>query len=104
MSAADRRMQASGFSADAGDPQLRLFSGLAIPPGMRESAVGDRVRYVWRTITTPQAVHYRMIALPDALTFGYVAVKLVHDFLLLPLWLQERGGCGGAPTPGTDTL
>lgn len=53
--------------------------------------VGDRVRYVWRTMTTPQFIHYRMISLPDALAFGYVAVKLVHDYLLLPLWLSGKG-------------
>ena len=47
----------------------------------------DRVRYVLRTIMTPQFIHYRMIALPDAFAFAYVVVKLVHDYLLLPAWL-----------------
>ena len=46
----------------------------------------DRLRYVIRTVTTPQFVHYRMVALPDPLVFGYVPLKLVHDYLLLPLW------------------
>jgi hypothetical protein len=50
----------------------------------------DRVRYVFRTITTPQFVHYRMIALPDTLAFAYVAVKLAHDYLLLPAWLLGK--------------
>jgi hypothetical protein len=52
---------------------------------------GDRARYVWRTVTTPESSHYRMIELPDALFFGYVAVKLVHDYVLLPLWLLGKG-------------
>jgi hypothetical protein len=46
---------------------------------------------VWRTVTTPEFRHYRMIELPDALFFGYVAVKVVHDYLLLPLWLLGKG-------------
>ena len=32
-----------------------------------------------------------MIELPDSLLFGYVAVKLVHDYLLLPLWRLTKG-------------
>lgn len=51
----------------------------------------DRVRYAWRTITTPHCAHYRMIALPDALAFGYVPVKVVHDYLLLPVWTWGKG-------------
>ena len=51
----------------------------------------DRVRYAWRTVSTPRDIHYRMIALPDALVFGYVPLKLVHDYLLLPLWRLGRG-------------
>lgn len=51
----------------------------------------DRVRYVWRTVSTPRDIHYRMIALPDALVFGYVPLKLVHDYLLLPLWVLGKG-------------
>jgi hypothetical protein len=45
----------------------------------------DRVRYVWRTLTTPQFIHYRMIELPDAMVSAYVPVKLVHDYVLQPL-------------------
>ena len=51
----------------------------------------DRVRYVWRTMTTPRFSHYRMVKLPDSLIFGYVIVKVVHDYLLLPLWLLATG-------------
>jgi Uncharacterised nucleotidyltransferase len=53
--------------------------------------VGDRVRYAWRTVTTPQVMHYRMVKLPDALLLGYIPVKLVHDYLLLPLWTLGKG-------------
>lgn len=53
--------------------------------------IGDRVRYVWRTVTTPRVIHYRMVTFPDSLFFGYVAVKLVHDYLLLPLWNLGNG-------------
>jgi len=53
--------------------------------------IGDRVRYVWRTVTTPSCNHYRMIRLLDSLFFGYVVVKLVHDYLLLPLWWLAKG-------------
>lgn len=53
--------------------------------------VGDRLRYVWRTVTTPQFIHYRMVPLPDPLVLGYVPVKLVHDYLMLPLWSLGKG-------------
>lgn len=52
---------------------------------------GDRLRYVWRTLTTPRFQHYGMIRLPDALFGGYVVVKLVHDYVLLPLWWLAKG-------------
>lgn len=52
---------------------------------------GDRVRFIWRTVTTPRLIHYQMIKLPESLFSGYVAVKLVHDYLLLPLWNIGRG-------------
>lgn len=56
---------------------------------MRER-LRDRWRYVWRTMTTPRIQHFEMIALPDALIAGYVPVKLVHDYVLLPLWLLAK--------------
>ena len=58
--------------------------------GARER-MRDRIRYAWRTVTTPRDIHFRMIALPDALVFGYVPLKLVHDYLLLPLWRLGNG-------------
>lgn len=57
---------------------------------VRERA-GDRIRYLLRTITTPQLKHYRMVSLPRPLMFGYGAVKVVHDYVLLPLWLLIKG-------------
>jgi hypothetical protein len=53
--------------------------------------IGDRVRYLWRSVTTPRVIHYQMVRLPDSLFFGYVVVKLVHDYLLLPLWNLGKG-------------
>lgn len=53
--------------------------------------IGDRVRYVWRSVTTPRVIHYRMVRLPDSLFFGYVVVKLVHDYLVLPIWNLGKG-------------
>jgi len=50
----------------------------------------DRLRYVWRTVTTPRLMHYRMLALPDALFPAYVGVKLVHDYVALPVWRLAR--------------
>ena len=51
----------------------------------------DRVRYLWRTLTTPRFHHYGMIKLPDGLFGGYVVVKIVHDYVLLPLWWVVKG-------------
>jgi len=51
-----------------------------------KDSLGDRIRYVWRTVTTPHAAHYRMVRLPDALVGGYVPLKLAHDYVALPLW------------------
>ena len=51
----------------------------------------DRLRYVWRALTTPRFQHYGMIRLPDALFGGYVVIKLVHDYVLLPLWWLAKG-------------
>jgi hypothetical protein len=57
---------------------------------MRERS-RDRLRYVWRTLTAPRFHHYGMIRLPDPLFGGYVVVKLVHDYVLLPLWWLVKG-------------
>ena len=51
----------------------------------------DRLRHVVRALTTPRFHHYRMLRLPDALFGGYVVVKVVHDYVLLPLWWVAKG-------------
>jgi len=82
------------------ESKRRLFNGVDGPGSLfkvskfhwdARERIGDRVRYVWRTMTTPQFIHYRMISLPRALDFGYVVVKVIHDYLLLPLWLCGKG-------------
>jgi hypothetical protein len=56
---------------------------------MRER-LRDRAAYVLRTILMPRGAHLHMIALPDALFALYYPVKLIHDYVLLPVWLVMR--------------
>lgn len=51
----------------------------------------DRLGYLVRTVTTPEFKHYRMVALPYRLMFAYVPLKLVHDYVLLPIWNLGKG-------------
>lgn len=52
----------------------------------------DRLAYIVRTITTPIEKHYRLLDLPESLSWLYVPIKLSHDYLALPLWrLSGRG-------------
>lgn len=46
----------------------------------------DRLRYVWRTVMTPRAVHYNALPLPPRLHWLYPGVKVGHDYLAAPLW------------------
>ena len=46
----------------------------------------DVVRYWFRMITLPQTRHLRLILLPARLRFMYYPIKLVHDYIYLPLW------------------
>lgn len=51
----------------------------------------DRIGYLARTLTTPRLVHTQIVRLPVGLAAGYVPVKLVHDYLVLPAWkLAQR--------------
>ena len=52
----------------------------------------DKCRYIIRTITTPRAQHYRIVALPDSLRWLYLPIKLIFDYLLTPLsrWLKTN--------------
>jgi hypothetical protein len=63
---------------------------------MRERS-GDKLRYVWRTMTTPRVQHFRAVTLPDRWFPAYRAVKLLHDYLLLPLWLLLKPIAGRRP-------
>jgi len=60
----------------------------------------DRARYVWRTIVTPREPHFLALPLPDWLFPLYPWVKLLHDYVVLPVWLaakrMRRGTTGHA--------
>jgi hypothetical protein len=47
----------------------------------------DRIQYVLATLMTPRAQHFGLIKLPDGLIFLYCPIKLIHDYMLLPVWL-----------------
>ena len=94
-----------GIATDRAAPQLaRTFLGrlerqdLKIPPMSRVSSLrfrlrerwSDRVNYAARTILTPRFEHYGMVRLPDRLIGLYVIPKLVHDYVLSPLWKVTR--------------
>jgi len=72
---------------------------------MRER-VADKLRYVWRTVTTPRVQHFRAVKLPDRWFAAYRAVKLAHDYLALPVWrllkplLRRPPPIGSATPPG----
>lgn len=82
-----REIESALFS-DGGEP-ASIYAVSLFRLRMRER-LRDRWRYIWRTITTPRIQHFEMISLPDALIAGYVPVKLVHDYFLLPLWLLAK--------------
>jgi hypothetical protein len=78
------------FAADAAVGSVHRVSSYHLRARER---IADRVRYVWRTTTTPQFAHYRMLRLPDALTPAYVPLKIVHDYVLRPVgWSIRRLG------------
>ncbi len=56
---------------------------------MRER-MSDRLRYIYRTITTPRVQHFDMVDLPDSLFFLYSPIKLIHDYVLLPIWVLAK--------------
>jgi hypothetical protein len=53
-------------------------------------SLGDKVRYVVRTVTTPRASHFAVANLPEPLFIGYYPLKLIHDYLLLPAWQAKK--------------
>ena len=64
---------------------------------------GDRLRYVVRTVTTPEIEHMRLLSLPSWLHGLYVPIKVLCDYLLFPLWRVTKHpwqrGRGGARRP-----
>lgn len=55
----------------------------------------DRIAYWVRTVATPREQHVRLapwLPLPPA---GFVPVKLMHDYIALPLWRLARHRSGG---------
>lgn len=51
---------------------------------LREDAV-DALAHGWRTIVTPKIEHIRLVALPSPLHFLYYPLKLVADYMGLPI-------------------
>lgn len=84
-----RRMEAAAGtrrgSGVAGD--LSWVSSLRLQ--MREHR-RDQLRYVVRSIITPNRLHFRMVRLPARLHVLYVVVKLAVDYVLWPFWLVAK--------------
>lgn len=51
---------------------------------------GDKIRYIWLTITTPRVIHYDFVAMPKSLYWFYPIIKVIHDYLALPIWLMWK--------------
>ncbi|SIS68040.1 nucleotidyltransferase family protein [Neptunomonas antarctica] len=45
----------------------------------------DKLRFILRTTCTPRATHYELVNLPPTLRYLYVPIKLVFDYLILPV-------------------
>lgn len=45
----------------------------------------DRLTYAIRTLTTPRARHYGLLRLPPSLLWAYYPLKLLWDYLLIPI-------------------
>jgi hypothetical protein len=50
----------------------------------------DGIRYVTATALTPREQHFGLVRLPDRLFFFYSPIKVVHDYILLPIWLLVK--------------
>jgi hypothetical protein len=75
------------FAGDGRDDSIYALS--TFRRRMRER-LNDRLRYVFRTVTTPREMHYAMVPLPDRLFFLYTPVKLAHDYVALPFWKSGK--------------
>ncbi len=47
----------------------------------------DRIRYLAATMLTPREHHFGLVKLPDRVFFLYYPVKVMHDYVFLPIWL-----------------
>lgn len=47
-----------------------------------------RLRFVGSSILSPELRHIRMVALPRPLAFLYMPLKILHDYVALPVWLR----------------
>jgi hypothetical protein len=63
---------------------------------VRERLV-DRLRYVVLTLTTARRQHLRMLDPPAPFACAYPVVKLLHDYLALPLWQASKAFRQRAP-------
>jgi hypothetical protein len=56
----------------------------------------DRYAFAMRTVFTPRALHYGLLRLPSALGWGYYPIKLLWDYLLIPIrdMAKSIGMCG----------
>jgi hypothetical protein len=75
------------FATDRESPSFARITPFRI--SMRDHWT-DKVSYVWRTIVLPREDHLRMVRLPESLFFGYYPIKIVHDYLMLPVWLALK--------------
>ena len=50
----------------------------------------DRASYILSFIFTPRLLHLQLVKIPASLAVLYVPVKLLHDYVALPLWLLTR--------------
>ncbi len=66
--------------------ELSIYEPCRFHWSMREK-IGDRLRYLFRTLTQPRVQHFSDIAFPDGLFMLYTPYKLIHDYLALPVWL-----------------
>ena len=82
-----REVSQSLFEESSGVPSIWRVNRFRLR--MRERA-RDKIRYVLRTSFTPWVQHFEMVRLPDRLFKGYYLVRIVHDYLLLPLWQMVK--------------
>jgi glycosyltransferase involved in cell wall biosynthesis len=83
------------FAGPVEETSIREFSTLRMRMRERWS---DKTAYALRTLSTPTDKQYRLIALPDALRFLYVPMRLARDYIARPLWHLGKLGRRGVRT------